>query len=194
MDIMEFFESIQPVLEDWTKMSEYIKNEMAELLQKMGDVHYRAAISALEDRRKSNNPDVQTGMALNSLYEAYQFFYETAADDSVTTTTKNILGSYMTYGFKMPPKVHAAMRACETAVLIAMCYRELKEPALVEERLNNARECFDLYEASKIKAKKFSGFNPLGIVIQRMLSRKGELEKALAEERKQLMLTCQSLN
>jgi hypothetical protein len=114
--------------------------KIVEILEKVGDIHYKAAITAFRDRSHSSVPKREIESAITSLRPAYEAFWEAASKTSF-------------FGWLCEPvekRIENYTKACETALLIAICYKALREQSLTESYLNKAKTCFNKYIESVI--------------------------------------------
>jgi len=75
MELLTFLERIKFAVENLTTLKDFIHNEMAELLLKLGDSQYRAAIDALSQINRSSLPTREVESAITCLRLAYETFY-----------------------------------------------------------------------------------------------------------------------
>lgn len=112
---------------------------MVEVLNAVGDVHYAAAIRALEDAKASASPHREIGMAAASLRVAYEAFHTSARSPWRWLGVATIVGMPFAYnGF-----ANAYRSESEAAIAAACCYAALRESAVTALFVERAQVAFD---------------------------------------------------
>ena len=144
MEFLIFLGKIEGAIGDAQSALAFLNEDMVGILQEMGEVNYSAAIRALQDAKKSNNPRREIESAITSLRQAF-FAFRRAGE-------KQGIGSWLTHGilglFDTRSKPHR--RACETALLIATIYYALSNDELAKDYCQEATKSFDRYAKERI--------------------------------------------
>lgn len=142
MDLLLLLKTLKPALDNSDKLLAFIKNEMAGVIEKIGDAQFAAAKDALKQAKKSGNEQREINSAITCLRLAYETFQTNANPSWFAAVAANLTASFRG---KLPSDVIAAKKACMSAILIAACYKHLKEDALMREYVNKAHKCFNTY-------------------------------------------------
>lgn len=140
MELLAFLGQIKSAIKTLTTLKNFIRNEMAEFLLKLGDSQYRAAIDALRQIERSSDPRREIGSAITCLRLAYETFYLNAK--SSYSALDNFGSIFL---FKVPNYIKAYRKPFECSMLIALCYKDLGEYSLEKTYLKKAKKCFDIY-------------------------------------------------
>ena len=135
-DAFLILDAMYKVLKAQTLLREFIYDEMAELLVRLGKDHYNAAIRVLQDMKLSNDPDKQIIIAVANLAASYEMFTKNIEHRHTwRRATLNILNpSYWidtvrSEKFDKEDYWHSA----HSAALISTCYAYLNENELVKK-------------------------------------------------------------
>jgi hypothetical protein len=167
----------------------FTRNEMIGLLQEIGYIEYGAAIQSLKDSKISSNPDREISLAVGHLQSAYQMFYRTVSQGFFKSLLHD-LGDVLTFRAEQR-KFKGYKGACETAILIAVCYRDLNDKGLVQRYVGLAKECFEKYSEATINGKEYYTHNPTtGVSCYGALN---DAKARLMNERDELLKVCTKL-
>ena len=180
--VLELVATVKPFLKSAETLRAFVRDEMAELLEKLGDIQYQAAIGALNDAKKSSQPSREIEMAVTHLRGAYQTFYSIIPKDTFFSGLKEAIALGVMGPFYTPKTITGNKKACEAAIMIAICYRDFKEDTLMEEYINRARKHYQKY----VKAsEEYEHDLNIATITSRGIPMSSREDKAL--ERKQLM-------
>lgn len=143
---------------------ESLSNKMVEILEKIGDTHYKVALALLRDvaSRKSQDPEREFNQAILSLRTAYEFFVS-AGDDAKILGFEDLNGKGTNY-----------LKAFVTALLIAVCYKKYKETQLERDFLKRAKLCFSTFASAAISTARADDMNELNLISMTMILFRGD--------------------
>lgn len=179
MELISICKTLKVSITTISSLRKFVQNEMIEILKSFGEIHTNAAIIALENSKISNQPSREIESAINSLQESYASYIYSANKRIIFFKKTNMMENYKS--------------ACKCALLIASCYKCLKDKRLTELHVNNAKECFNLYDSirSDITYADSSDAAMMGSTYP--IDSSNFVEDELKEERKELEEVCKLL-
>jgi hypothetical protein len=115
-------------------------SEMAKILSELGDLDSKAALLALGDRERSNNPKREASEAITHLRSAYLKFISSSQE-------RRFFGIWPA---SLDTRCEMYRKAIESLILMSFCYKYLGEPDNCLEHLKEARKIFVEYYSKEL--------------------------------------------
>ena len=145
VNLIELGQQLSPAFRSLELLQKFVKSDLANTLDALGRVEYRAAVAALRDAARSNDPAREMESAITILRLAHQKFSENSKDSALKTSAR-VVSTVVTGGLHTPSGfVWSAQADAECCVLLAACYASFSSGELCRQYLHEARKAFDLY-------------------------------------------------
>jgi hypothetical protein len=126
-------------------LKKFVSDDLGEFLVNLGELDYRAAITAFRDSTISAVPEREITIGLTCLRMAHQKFYEVAKRKSVLSYFGDTLLTTLTFGGATPSRLKGAEKCVEVSLILAASYSALGEKSMITNYVRSAREVFDTY-------------------------------------------------
>lgn len=130
---MIVFSQIVSVAETAKSIHQFVEGELVSILTALGEVEYAAAVDALNNISRASKPANQVLLAVGHLQSAH-----------VAYRRIHQIGGAKRY-FTLPTRMLALHKDIFTLCLMAVCYRYLDEPLLMQDALQDAIEGLDTW-------------------------------------------------
>lgn len=143
MELVTFIQAAKGASKTYEMLKSFVENEMADLLMKIGEVHYHTAIQHLRDAKMSSNPNEQILLAVGSFLTARNFLLEGLPKGFEAWMAEvDILG----LGHSAIQRAYTIRKNAYVAtILVILCYRYLNQPHLIRQYINTAESDFEKY-------------------------------------------------
>lgn len=134
----------------------FLSNDLPQIISTLGDGNLRSAQGALNDLDLSSNPERELTIAITHLQNAYEKFYAVGNGKKSLfnhATTVALMGSVG----GAEQRTRAFMNAHTCSLLIAMCYKYLREEELVKRYINQAQDSLDRSDIEYRQSKNIMG-------------------------------------
>jgi predicted methyltransferase MtxX (methanogen marker protein 4) len=140
MKMLVFLGHLRGIYDQVEFLHSFLKDEMAAILESIGDMELKSAIAALRDAKSSNNPAREFTSAITCLRTAHESFLSAASKRKF-------------FGFAGPgldKEEEYYRKATQCAVLIATHYKALGDESLTKRYAATALADFAKYAAVSI--------------------------------------------
>jgi hypothetical protein len=186
MEMLMFVTKIYSVLQNINTIMVFAENEMVHILEEIGDIHHRAAITALRDAKLSKQREREYASAITLLRPSYEAYVSAAGK-------RRLLGMLEVSRLD---KINLYRKASQVALLCAVAYWLLDEQDLKLRYAQFAQGAFEQYASNTINEaqdsrdtwNRIKDSGTWSGVWARMLvgDNYGEIEKRILEERRLL--------
>jgi hypothetical protein len=157
-----FLSIVSTGIKTGTTLRNFVRNELGELLQQIGDAESEEAIDLLTYGSSSKDERIYIHQAANSLSNAAMAKYLIAARSNTTKASAALEPALSWwYGsiFNIP-RFLAYRKACVALILSAVCYKYLDESQPMQEKLKDFQDVFDEYQERVRSAIKLLNKTP----------------------------------